>query len=442
MLDLHNYDHLYALAEAQVRSSSLSDRNKEFIFRYRDACLLQQTCGKVRLIRVLGVLILFGKELGKDFDQVTRDDLQAVIAGLLAHQPAYAAETVGTYKAILKRFYTWLLAPTDFSTRAPAPPLVSWIATHVRTRDKKRLQRNDLLLPADIERVIASCQNPRDKALIAVLWESGARIAEIGNLQLKHLTKTPVGFTLDLTGKTGQRTPLIVSSAPLLAQWLNAHPFRQNPESPLWVHYHFATAPRLLRYGTIRNLLANDFLRVGITKRIYPHLFRHSRATYVLANGLMSEAQAKAYFGWTPNTNQLGTYAHLLASDANAAILRENHLVATTESQDALRATKCYQCGELNPTRAEYCTRCNAILDLKRAYEHQQLHDLKEDLITRLFKVMVENGLIDDAAREIHDAGLGTTLKRLAQHISGEQNIASNAPVKQDTTAREIRTLV
>jgi hypothetical protein len=28
--------------------------------------------------------------------------------------------------------------------------------------------------------------------------------------------------------------------------------------------------------------------------------------------------------------------------------------------------------------------------------------------------------MVDEAAREIHDAGLGATLKRLAQHLNGE----------------------
>jgi len=192
------------------------------------------------------------------------------------------------------------------------------------------------------------------------------------------------------------------------------------------VHYHFANQPQQLRYGTIRNLLVGYFQRAGITKRVHPHLFRHSRATYVLANGLMTDAQAKAYFGWTPNTNQLATYAHLLASDANAAILRENKLVATTENHDELRAAKCYRCGELNASLAEYCTRCNAVLDLHKAYEHQQLHDLKEQLLTKIFKPQAEKGPVEDPSREIHDAGLGATLKRLARHITGTENIASN----------------
>jgi len=337
-LDIHNYEAKFQQAAAQVNASTISERNKTLILAYRDASLLQQTCGKVRLIRVMGALRLFARQLGKDFDAATREDVQRLVSGMLAQQPAYSPETIGTYKAILKRFYTWLTAPAEFSARAPAPPLVSWITTHVRTRDKKKLQRNQLLLPSDIEQVITVTQNTRDKALTAVLWETGGRIAEIGNLQLKHATKTDVGYILEVTGKTGTRSVLIVSSAPLLAQWLNVHPFHSDPEAPLWVHYQHRPQAEQMKYDTIRTLLRNQFRHANVNKRVYPHLFRHSRATYVLASGLMTEAQAKAYFGWTPNTDQLATYAHLLASDANTAILREN-----TSSQPARCMTNCRQ---------------------------------------------------------------------------------------------------
>lgn len=429
-LDIHNYAHMYDSAAALVQRSDISQRNKELILAYRDACILQQTCGKVRLIRVMGALLLAARMLKMDFDKANRDDIQRLVAAWMARQPPYSAETIGTYKGMIKRFYTWLAAPTEFSARAAPPPIVAWIATHVRMKDKKRLQRNDLLTPSDIQSVISVCRTSRDRALVSTLWETGGRIAEIGNRHLQDAVPATVGYTLELDGKTGRRSVLVVSSAPLLAQWFNDHPFKNDLDAPLWVHLR-TDAPRLLMYAALRKLLIELFRQAGITKRVYPHLFRHSRATYCLATGLMTEAQAKAYFGWAPNSAQLATYAHLLASDANNAILRENNLVAAREHHDELRATKCYRCGELNPNMAEYCTRCGAVLDLKRAYEHQQLHDLKEQLFANMFKIMVERGLVDEAAREIHDANLGSVLKRLAQHATGEQPISERKAAEQ-----------
>jgi hypothetical protein len=45
---------------------------------------------------------------------------------------------------------------------------------------------------------------------------------------------------------------------------------------------------------------------------------------------------------------------------------------------------------------------------------------LKDELFVKVFRLLVQKGMVDEAAKEIHDANLGTTLKRLAQHISGE----------------------
>jgi site-specific recombinase XerD len=415
-LDIHHYTTKYERAVAQVQASQLSARNKELILGYRDACLLQQTCGKVRLIRTLGVLLQQATALGKDFDTATREDVQHLVTRMLARAPAYSAETLSTYKAVLKRFYTWLANPEGFGTRAVAPPIVSWITTHVRTRDKHRLERHDLLLPSDIQAALAVAHNPRDHALIRILWESGSRIAELGNLQLQHVTRATHGFTLDLTGKTGKRAILIIASAPALANWLNHHPFRHDPTAPLWVYYQYTTHAQHIAYQTIRKLLIRHFRRAGITKRIYPHLFRHSRATYVLASGLMTEAQAKAYFGWTPSTDMLSTYAHLLASDANNAILRENHLTPpSAPDQDVGTPRRCRACTTLNPADAAFCSQCASMLDERRALLAGERDTAREDLLRELCTLIVERGLAEDVARLVHRTGLGRGLQTLAQ---------------------------
>lgn len=427
-LDIHHFERQYEQTLQSMLRAPISERNKTLIKQFCDACLLRQVCGKVRLIRALGALTLLTRHLDKDFDQATRSDLEALLGGLLQRKPAYSNETLCTYKRILRRFMTYVLRPNDFPNVKPLPPEIAWITTHLRRRDRAMVKRSDLLSPAEVDALIKAANHDRDRAFIASLWEAGPRVGEIGNMQIKHVVRDSYGYTIEITGKTGTRSPLLVSSAPYLSAWLAVHPYRDNPEAPLWVQLR-NRAP--MEYRTISVMLQRTFHRAGITKPFHPHIFRHSRVTYVIANGIMNEQQAKLYFGWTPDSDMLGsTYAHLIDTDVNNAILRENNLAPHQQIQKQLQPVPCPICTELNPPAAEYCQRCKAVLDLKRAYEHQQLHDLKEDLFANMFKVLVEKGLVDEAARQIHDAKLGDVLKRLALHASGEQPIGVKPSVK------------
>lgn len=413
VLDIHNYQRQFAHAEQQVHQSGLSARNKELILSYRDVCLRQGICGKVRLIRVLGVLTLFGRMLDQDFDTLTRLDLEGLISRLLRAQPPYSPETLGTYKAILKKFMTWVTAPEAFPTKTP-PALVSWLTCHVRAKDKRRLQRRDLLTPEEAARLLQICDNARDRALVSLLWETGCRVAEIGNLQLKHVTKHAHGYLLDVHGKTGTRNPLVVSSAPYLSAWLAYHPFATNPDAPLWVSKRYRHDNRHIQYPAIRKVLSTLFAHAKITKRPNPHGLRHARTTYLLATGLMNESQCKAYLGWAPTSQMLATYAHLTTSDANNAILAENHLAAPTVMPTTLAARRCTICTEPNPPTAVFCIRCSNGLD-ERATAATPTSDAQA-LLLQLCEVLVRQGLLDEAAAQVHNAGLGAALKALANN--------------------------
>jgi hypothetical protein len=119
-LDIHRYEQKWALTERQVRESDITPRNKDLILGFRDACLVKNVCGRVRLLRVQGCLLLYARMYNKDFDQITRQDVEQLIGRLVTAQPKYSAETLGTYKAIFKNFITWVVQPNQFPTKNPA----------------------------------------------------------------------------------------------------------------------------------------------------------------------------------------------------------------------------------------------------------------------------------------------------------------------------------
>ena len=234
-IDIHSFEKQWQQALANFARLPISDRNKHLVQSYCDACLLRQVCGKVRLIRVMVILGLLARHLAKDFDQVTRDDLEVLLGNLLHREPAYSASTISTYKKILRRFLAYVFAPDEFPRVKTLPESIAWINGHIRRRERPMIQRSELLTPEEIDRLLRAATCARDRAFIATLWEAGPRVSEIGNMQIKHVTRTENGYLIDITGKTGSRTPLLVSSAPYLSAWLASHPSAGNPEAPLWV---------------------------------------------------------------------------------------------------------------------------------------------------------------------------------------------------------------
>lgn len=91
-----------------------------------------------------------------------------------------------------------------------------------------------------------SCNNPRDRALILLIYETGGRVREIRSLSLGAISFDKYGAILTLGGKTGGRRVRIIFSATTLAEWLNHHPIKDDPDSPLWTSFDEVGSKRRL----------------------------------------------------------------------------------------------------------------------------------------------------------------------------------------------------
>ncbi len=173
-----------------------------------------------------------------------------------------------------------------------------------------------------------------------------------------------------VNGKTGMRQIPILFSVPYLAQYLNLlKELRQN--DPLWWNLKQSNIKGQLDYGGLRKMLKVIAEASGIEKRIYPHLFRHSRASNY-ANKL-TEQQLKMFFGWTRASSMAAIYVHLSGRDIDDAVLVANG----QKPQESIKETKlkvkeCETCKMSNSLDAIYCTRCGSALDIKTAMDKEK----------------------------------------------------------------------
>jgi len=104
-----------------------------------------------------------------------------------------------------------------------------------------------------------------------------------------------------VNGKTGSRRVRIIASVPALATWLNNHLLRDNPNSALWISQGTRDRNLPLKYRTAAWIIKRVARETGIKKRVYPHLFRHSRATELAKH--LTEVQMKQMFGWVQGSD-------------------------------------------------------------------------------------------------------------------------------------------
>lgn len=160
------------------------------------------------------------------------------------------------------------------------------------------------------------CQRPRS-GIHAILWETGARIGELIDLQYGDIETDTRGTYVIVTRKTGARRLPLIESRLYVEQWLTAHPIPR-PNVPLWCKIEQGAPNEAIGYNYIRlRLLKRAQERAGIEKSVNPHHFRHSRATH-LANWL-TEAQLCEWFGWVQGSRVPARYVHLSGRDIDNA---------------------------------------------------------------------------------------------------------------------------
>ena len=299
-------------------------------------------------------LATFLKTIGsKDVLKLTKADIEKSMATL--ERSAYSAKTKQNVKITVRAFYKHMLGQDEYF-----PPIVRWIKTSITA--SKKYMPDDILTEQDIKKMLDVTGDPRDAALIAVLYDSGARVGELLTMKIKDIDLQTSPGHARLNGKTGTRITPLIFSVPYLARYLDSYKNKM-PESPLWRKigvWSNSTEP-LDRAGVAR-VLEKAATRAGITKPTNPHALRHGRATW--AANRLSDQQLKSFFGWTGGSRMAETYVHLSARDLDDAWLVANGQPIPKQHEPVLRAISCPRCKYENPTTASYCTRCGAPLDL------------------------------------------------------------------------------
>jgi integrase/recombinase XerD len=289
----------------------------------------------------------------KRFEELTKDDLVRFCSEITAKCSPSTSHIV---KAKIKRFYAWLYncEPKEY------PECVKWMRTNNPKRGTKTkgiitsISLEDVLKDEDVKKLVEAAEHPRDKALIMVLYESGAEAQELLNMKIKDVIREREAVKVALHGETGVRYIRIHYSTPYLFQWLNIHPKRDDPDASLWN----------MKYSNLDRILKIAKKKAGIQKPVSARALRHACLTKWAK--IMPEQLLKLFAGWRPDSKMASVYVHLSGADLDETLAKaygEQPLETKEYKIEGATPKECPRCREKNPPENLYCYKCGFDLE-------------------------------------------------------------------------------
>lgn len=163
---------------------------------------------------------------------------------------------------------------------------MAFLGRPVRLGRQKKPKRiiKDTLTEAEVTKLIFSCKNIREKAIITLLAYSGIRNQELCNLKVKDVDLGKNQLTINQgKGLKDGKCEISPECTKILLEYLTT--FEYCPRGP--EEYLFTTLRENHQYhtGDLRKLVHVLARRAKIGRRVWPHLIRHSLASNLLLRG-------------------------------------------------------------------------------------------------------------------------------------------------------------
>jgi integrase/recombinase XerD len=220
--------------------------------------------------------------------------------------------TVHHYVRVVRQFLAWCRVEGETVNGKPQLPRLPQPVLEVLSRE-------------DIERLELAAPTERDRLIIRLLADTGIRVGELCCLEPVNIVSGSDGRVfLKIFGKGAKER--LVPVTPRLAQRLVNYQ-RVRPVDARGNRIFLAARRDALgEYGPLTTsgvlqLLRGAADRAGITRRVHPHLLRHSFATEAMRRGI-NPVQLARLLGHSGLRMIEQVYAHLNDADDFEAVMR------------------------------------------------------------------------------------------------------------------------
>jgi integrase/recombinase XerD len=369
-----------------------NEANKQTIKEYHKYLILRDTGTNYQKDN-LKLIHMFAKFMGESKTFYDVKDSETVLAFLDTKRKSKEADpeqkwitTWNDYLWRLKMFYRWLynvkLKGRDNNQR-DYHDINNWITPDFVNINKKKTKRlspyneSEIWDRDELLSIIKYEPYKRNKAILTLLWDFNARPHEITLMRIKNLRlreKYGEG-EVPYEAKTGSGPILLTFSFPYVRDWLNEHPFKNQPNARLvcnlttggpvkpnsiWdmMRQIKIRIKRLLENNLITDTKEQEKLHYLVnTKKWNPYCIRHSSITN--DSDYLPEYALKKKVRWSMNSRQGTRYIKTrLGNELKEKILNYNGIVNETQTK-ILTVIECPRCQLVNAIENKYCSKCS-----------------------------------------------------------------------------------
>lgn len=250
------------------------------------------------------------------------------------------------------------------------PASVAWVPSGTSSSHDPVPNPADMLeWNADVKPMIDAARNPRDKALIAVAFDSGSRSGELQDLTVGDVSEHKYGLQVLVDGKNGQRSVSLINSVPYLNRWLSDHPAPSDPDAPLWSKL---SEPKEITYRMFNDIFKEAGRRAGIKKPVTPTNFRKSNATWLARQGA-TESYINDRQGRARGSRATAHYVARFSGESDKQYAKLHGIEVEDEDDGPTGPVECPRCGRDTPREEPTCMWCN------QAIEHGSVEEIKSE---------------------------------------------------------------
>jgi hypothetical protein len=298
----------------------------------------------------------------------------------------------------IKLFFRWLYNCHSYDLGA-VKDVEEWITPlfcKIKTKKTKRVSpysENELWEREEILSLLKYEPSLRNKAIISLMWDLNARPHEITLLQIRsiRLREAYGEGEIPYQAKTGGGPVLLMMSFCYVRDWINQHPFKNEPKARLICNLNNGAPIKPKTIWNVMNQLRNRVIRLLEdnvlpneerermyellkTKKWNPYAIRHSSIT--ADSDYLPDYALKKKVRWSMNSKQGTRYIKTrMGNDLKNKILQYNGITVTEEHTDnKLIALACGRCNLKNAREYKYCIRCSYPLTIS-AFEEQKLKE-------------------------------------------------------------------